>query len=62
MNTAEQNYTVCEKYALAVVFSLKKIRYDLLTVETFTLITDQQAICSAFERWMYMDLFWDVLN
>ena len=50
MNAAERNYSACEREALAVIFALKKFRVYLLSDETFTLITDHQALRYAFKK------------
>ncbi len=50
MNQAEQNYSACEKEALAVIFALKKFRVYLLSQDKFTLITDHQALKHAFQK------------
>ena len=50
MNQAERKYSVCEKEALAVVFALKKFRVYLLSQDEFTLLTDHQALRSAFKK------------
>lgn len=50
MNSAERNYSACEREALAVIFALKKFRMYLLSTEPFKLITDHQALREAFRK------------
>lgn len=50
MSRAERHYTACKRDALAVIFALRKFRLYLLSTEQFTLMTDQQALQSAFAR------------
>lgn len=44
MSTAEKNYSICQKEALAVVFALKKFCHFLLSTEAFTFFIDHQAL------------------
>ncbi len=50
LNPAERNYSVCEREALAVVFSLKKFRDYLLGATEFKLSTDHAALQHAFNK------------
>lgn len=50
MTVAERKYSACEREALAVIFALRKFRLYLLSTEPFILMTDQQALKSAFAR------------
>lgn len=50
MTTAEKRYSASEREVLAVIFALRKFRLYLLSAEPFTLMTDQQALKSAFHR------------
>lgn len=50
LTSTEQNYSVCEREALAVVFGLRKFRLYLLSTEPFLLLTDQQALKTAFRK------------
>lgn len=61
-NTMEQIYDVGEKEALAAVFSSKKFLHYLLIAEIFTLSTPHWAVRSTFEKWMWMEIFWNGLN
>ena len=50
MTAAEQNYSACEREALAVIFALKKFQVYLLSSEPFILYTAHQALQYAFQK------------
>ena len=50
MTAAEENYSACEREALAFIFSLKKFRVNLISFEPFILYTDHQALQYAFQK------------
>lgn len=62
MNGAERNFSVSDKKTLAVIFALEKFRISLLSSQPFEIVTDHQALQSAFKkkniccrlvRWLY---------
>ena len=50
LNSAEKNYSACEREAVAVIFALRKFRIFLLSGHRFDLVTDHQALRYALEK------------
>ena len=50
LNSAEKNYSACEREAVAVFFALRKFRIFLLSGQRFDLLTDHQALRYALEK------------
>lgn len=48
MTSAKKRYSASDREGLAVIFELQKFELYFLSVEHFTLMTDQQALKSAF--------------
>ena len=50
LNTAEKNYSACEREALAVIYALRKFRVYLLSERPFELYTEHQGLRYAFSK------------
>ena len=50
LNSAERNYSACEREAVGVIFALRKFRLFLLSEHRFDLVTDHQALRYAFAK------------
>ena len=50
LNSAEKNYSACEREAVAVIFALRKFRIFLLSGHRFDLVTDHKALRYGLEK------------
>lgn len=50
MESAEQNYSACERKAAAAVFGVTKSRIRLLSAELFSLLARRQVLHNSFKK------------